>query len=182
MITPNELPKTICDKIASEKPNISGSRFLSRMTMIRMGPPQYTSAIPSLSCCATVHGDGPPIPEFVVDLETCIRQHGFRLAETFPQWGNKCGPVTTKVDFQAMVYEETLAPIMEKHGYTAALWCSMYSLGMVPIVDTSQPNNPNFDVWYTQLMCPWNFPDDCGVSDAELTDDEANGQLVCVEL
>mmetsp|Transcript_56357 Transcript_56357/g.111874 ORF Transcript_56357/g.111874 Transcript_56357/m.111874 type:complete len:618 (-) Transcript_56357:1473-3326(-) len=50
---------------------------------------------------------------------------------------------------------------------------------MVPIVDTSQPNNPNFDVWYSQLMCPWNFPQDCGANDNELTDVEANGVLVC---
>ena len=50
---------------------------------------------------------------------------------------------------------------------------------MVPIVDTSQPNNPNFDVWYKQLMCPWNFPADCGGGDSELNDDEAAGQLVC---
>ena len=116
---------------------------------------------------------------FVQDLEECIRAHAVRLAETFPQWGNKCGPVTTKVDYQAEIYEETLTPIMEKHGYTAALWCSMYSLGMVPIVDNTQPNNPNFDVWYTQLMCPWNFPQDCGGSDDELTDNEVEGQLVC---
>ena len=55
------------------------------------------------------------------------------------RWGDKCGAVTAKVDFQAMIYEETLTPIYEKHGYTGALWCAMYSLGMVPIVDTSQP-------------------------------------------
>lgn len=123
-----------------------------------------------------------PLPEdksFVLDLEDCIRNHAYRLAETFPQWGNKCGAVTSKVDFQAMIYEETLTPIMDQHGYTAALWCSMYSLGMVPIVDATQPNNPNFDVWYAQLMCPWNFPDDCGASDEELSVDEQHGQLVC---
>ena len=103
------------------------------------------------------------------------------LAATFPQWGDKCGAVTSKVDFQARVYEETLTPIMEKHGYTAALWCAMYSLGMVPIVDTTQPNNPNFDVWYRQLLCPWDFagrPDlkkvpDCGASDNEPRTDDA---------
>lgn len=54
----------------------------------------------------------------------------------------------------------------------------MYSLGMVPIVDKSQPNNPNFDVWYTQLLCPWDFPSDCGASDAELGVGEASGQMV----
>ena len=119
------------------------------------------------------------VSEFVLDLEQCIRNHGTKLAETFPQWGNKCMPVTSKVDIQAKIYEETLTPIYEKHGYTAALWCAMYSLGMVPIVDTSQPNNPNFDVWYTQLMCPWNFPADCGSNDDELNDNEGWGQQVC---
>eukprot|EP00966_Prymnesium_polylepis_P218149 5049020-Prymnesium_polylepis.1 len=97
----------------------------------------------------------------------------FVLAETFPAWGDKCGAVTAKVDFQAKVYEGTLTPIYEKHGYAAALWCAMYSLGMVPIVDASQPNNPNFDVWYKQLLCPWEFPKDCGATDSELSDDEA---------
>ena len=85
----------------------------------------------------------PPPSDFVGDLEDCIRNHATRLAETFPQWGNKCEPVTSKVDFQAALYEETLTPMYNKHGYTGALWCSMYSLGMVPIVDLSQPNNPN---------------------------------------
>ena len=47
-----------------------------------------------------------------------------------------------------------MTPIFEKHGYASALWCAMYSLGMVPIVDASQPNNPNFDLWYQQLLCP----------------------------
>ena len=93
-----------------------------------------------LLACPGVCGE---VTTFVTDLEECIRNHATRLAETYPQWGNKCDPVTSKVDFQAALYEETLTPIYNKHGYTAALWCSMYSLGMVPIVDLSQPNNPN---------------------------------------
>jgi len=28
-------------------------------------------------------------------------------------------------------------------------------------------------------MCQWNFPEDCGEHDAELTDQEAKGMLVC---
>ena len=100
-----------------------------------------------LSCCRLAAAQDFGSREFVEDLEACIHNHAFRLAMTFPEWGNKCNPVTSKVDFQAWVYEETLTPIYEKHGYTAALWCSMYSLGMVPIVDLTQPNNPNFDVW-----------------------------------
>ncbi|KAL1528477.1 hypothetical protein AB1Y20_009820 [Prymnesium parvum] len=117
--------------------------------------------------------------QFARALETCIRNHARRLAETFPLWGNKCDAVTPKVDFQAKMYEETLTPIFKQYGYPAALWCAMYSLGMVPIVDATQPNNPNFDIWYKQLLCPWNFPTDCGASDSELTDNEAAGQLVC---
>ena len=66
--------------------------------------------------------------EFVLDLETCIRNHAIKLAATFPEWGNKCDPVTSKVDYQAKIYEETLGPIFGKHGYTAALWCGMYSV------------------------------------------------------
>ena len=124
--------------------------------------------------------------EFVTDIEECIRNHAKRLAATFPHWGNKCCAVTAKVDFQASLYEETLTPIYDKHGYPAALWCAMYSLGMVPIVDTTQPNNPNFDDWYQMLLCPWNFPGrpngrqvQCGRKDSELGSDEAHGQAVC---
>ena len=61
---------------------------------------------------------------------------------------------------------------------------------MVPIVDLSQPNNPNFDVWYSQLLCPWNFAGReidagqqqlrvCGGTDASLSHTENDGQLVC---
>eukprot|EP00966_Prymnesium_polylepis_P059085 1369572-Prymnesium_polylepis.1 len=116
---------------------------------------------------------------FAVALEECIRNHAFKLAETFPQWGDKCDAVTTKVDFQAKIYEETLTPMYEQWGYPAALWCAVYSLGMVPIVDASQPNNPNFDVWYKQLLCPWYFPQDCGGRDEELGDEEQWGVMVC---
>jgi hypothetical protein len=70
---------------------------------------------------------------FAFALEECIRNHAHKLAETFPQWGDKCDAVTSKVDFQAKVYEETLTPIYEAWGYPAALWCAMYSLGMVPV-------------------------------------------------
>lgn len=66
-----------------------------------------------------------------------------------------------------------------KWGYTGALWCAFYSLGMVPIVDTSQPNNPNFDDWYKHLLCPWNFPAECGGSDRELNGNEQAGVKVC---
>lgn len=37
----------------------------------------------------------------------------------------------------------------------------------------------NFDLWYTTLLCPWNFPHDCGGSDDELSTNEAWGQQVC---
>ena len=130
--------------------------------------------------------DDAHVPEFVLDLEACIHNHAWKLADTFPEWGNKCGAVTDKVDYQAKVYEETLTPIYEKWGYTGALWCATYSLGMVPIVDATQPNNPNFDLWYTQLLCPWDFPGrpnqnkvDCGKHDNELTKQEEKGHTVC---
>lgn len=107
-------------------------------------PPPDAPPLPPISPPPPSPTPPPPPPsDFVGDLEDCIRHHATRLAETFPQWGNKCDPVTSKVDFQAALYEETLTPMYNKHGYTGALWCSMYSLGMVPIVDLSQPNNPN---------------------------------------
>ena len=58
---------------------------------------------------------------FVHELEQCIRNHATRLAATFPTWGSRCLPPTTKVDIQAQIYEETLTPIYEKYGYQAAL-------------------------------------------------------------
>jgi len=90
-----------------------------------------------LACWCAYASDA--VPQFVTDLEYCIKNHAYRLAETFPEWGNKCDAVTGKVDYQAKLYEETLTPIMDKWGYTGALWCAMYSLGMVPIVDATQP-------------------------------------------
>lgn len=41
--------------------------------------------------------------QFVVDLEQCIVNHAHKLALTFPQWGDKCEPVTSKVDIQAKI-------------------------------------------------------------------------------
>lgn len=46
-----------------------------------------------------------------------------------------------KIDFQSKLYEETLTPFRDRWGYAPALWCATYSLGMVPIVDLSQPNS-----------------------------------------
>ena len=107
---------------------------------------------------------------FALELETCIREHAVRLAQSFPTWGNSCLPPTAKIDVQAKMcamplfhirptltlatpyyrYEETLSPIYEKHGYQAALWCAMYSLGMTGAEydpKDTQPNNPNFSDW-----------------------------------
>ena len=87
-----------------------------------------------------------------------------------------------KIDIQAKIYDETLTPIWNQYGYQAALWCALCSLGMTGAEydpNDTQPNNPNFDVWYTQLLCPWNFPQDCGAHDAELSAHEESGQLVC---
>ena len=36
-----------------------------------------------------------PDERFALALEECIRNHAKRLAQTFPQWGNKCVPATT---------------------------------------------------------------------------------------
>ena len=47
--------------------------------------------------------------------------------------------------------------VLEKYGYTGALWCAFYSVRMTGKEfdpNSDQPNNPNFDVWYQQLLCP----------------------------
>ena len=86
-----------------------------------------------------------------------------------------------KIDVQAKIYEETLAPIRDKYGYQAALWCSMYSLGMTGAEfdpNDTQPNNPNFSDWYAKLMCPWNILE-CGGDDRSLRENEQYGVFVC---
>ena len=67
---------------------------------------------------------------FAEALEQCIRDHAAAAVRTFSEWANGCMPPTEKIDRQARVYEETLVPIQKKYGYTAALWCSFYSLRM----------------------------------------------------
>ena len=37
------------------------------------------------------------------------------------------------------MYKRTLSPIMEKHGYTGALWCAFFSIRMFHDPD---PNDP----------------------------------------
>jgi hypothetical protein len=116
---------------------------------------------------------------FVLELEKCIWSNARRMAESFPQWGDSCMPPTSKVDAQAKLYEETLAPIRNKYGYQAALWCAVYSLGMTGAEydpNDTQPNNPNFSDWYAKLLCPWNL-NQCGAS--ELSDSEQEGVPVC---
>ena len=68
--------------------------------------------------------------EFVQDLEQCIRDTAAGVASAFFDWGDNCKPGTYIVDAQAAVYKQTLSPIMEKHGYTGALWCAFFSLRM----------------------------------------------------
>lgn len=119
---------------------------------------------------------------FTFALEDCIRDTATKMAKTFPTWGNSCLPPTSKIDIQAKVYEETLAPIRDRYGYQAALWCAMYSLGMTGAeydpTDT-QPNNPNFADWYSKLLCPWGDLERCS-TDESLSDFEEAGVPVCL--
>jgi hypothetical protein len=66
-------------------------------------------------------------------------------------------PGTFIVDAQAAVYKQTLSPIMEKHGYVGALWCSFFTLRMFhePDPNDPQPNQPFYKLWYDSLVCPW---------------------------
>eukprot|EP00326_Haptolina_ericina_P033261 CAMPEP_0181245200 /NCGR_PEP_ID=MMETSP1096-20121128/43290_1 /TAXON_ID=156174 ORGANISM="Chrysochromulina ericina, Strain CCMP281" /NCGR_SAMPLE_ID=MMETSP1096 /ASSEMBLY_ACC=CAM_ASM_000453 /LENGTH=638 /DNA_ID=CAMNT_0023341847 /DNA_START=39 /DNA_END=1952 /DNA_ORIENTATION=+ len=95
--------------------------------------------------------------EFVQDLEQCIRDTAAGVASAFFDWGDNCKPGTYIVDAQAAVYKQTLSPIMEKHGYTGALWCAFFSLRMFhePDPNDPQPNQPFYKLWYDSLVCPW---------------------------
>eukprot|EP00966_Prymnesium_polylepis_P214601 4969611-Prymnesium_polylepis.1 len=68
-------------------------------------------------------------------------------------------PGTFIVDAQAAVYKETLSPIMQKHGYTGALWCAFFTLRMFhePDPNDPQPNQPFYRLWYDSLVCPWDI-------------------------
>ncbi|KAL3893359.1 MAG: hypothetical protein SGPRY_014289, partial [Prymnesium sp.] len=112
---------------------------------------------------------------FVSELEACIADHAAALSRTASQWGDTCAPVTTRLDALAAMYEQSLTPIFERHGYTAALWCAAFALGL-PSVGFTNPEPP---VWSTQLLCPWRIPASCNGSDEELNSDEVRGVRVC---
>ena len=48
------------------------------------------------------------------------------------------------------MYKRTLSPIMEKHGYTGALWCAFFSIRMFhdPDPNDPQPNQPFYKLWH----------------------------------
>ena len=76
-----------------------------------------------LLCCVLLltsppHACGEVTP-FVLALESCIRNHARRLAQTFPLWGDKCGSVTSKVDVQAKIYVRREG--LEACGFSLAL-------------------------------------------------------------
>ena len=84
--------------------------------------------------------------------------------------------------FQAKIYEKTLSPIRERYGYSAALWCSFYSVMMTGKyskfkVGDTQPNNPNFKDWYASLLCPWEV-EKCGKEPLGMHGDEWKGMPV----
>ena len=86
-------------------------------------------------------------------------------------------PPTEKIDIQAAVYDTTLAPIRERYGYSAALWCAFYSVRMTGAEydpKDTQPNNPNFFDWYESLLCPWDV-DVCGSEPLGHNGDEWGG-------
>lgn len=97
--------------------------------------------------------------QFVQDLEQCIRETATEVALQYPSWGDNCMPGTYIVDAQAAVYSKTLSPIMEKHGYTGALWCAFFSIRMFhdPDPNDPQPNQPFYKLWYESLVCPWDL-------------------------
>ena len=71
---------------------------------------------------------GPASEEFAEVLEQCIRNVAAEAASSFPTWANTCLPPTEKIDKQAALLTKALAPIRDRYGYSAALWCALYSV------------------------------------------------------
>ena len=115
--------------------------------------------------------------EFADDLVQCIQNTAEKAANTFPDWGSGCLAPTTKVDIQAAVLKETLAPIRAKWGYSGALWCSFYATRMTGAEyhpGDPQPNNPHFSEWYETILCPWDLWN-CGGEPLGMHGDESQG-------
>ena len=92
-------------------------------------------------------GGQPSDPAVFADaLETCIRTAAFVVTNTTRTWAEHCESPTDKTVFQTSLLAPLLRPLREKHGYTAALWCAIYS-GAWPMGWTDGD-------WYATFLCP----------------------------
>ena len=91
-------------------------------------------------------GVEPDAVVFADALETCIRTAAFVVTNTTRTWAEHCESPTDKTVFQTSLLAPLLRPLREKHGYTAALWCAIYS-GAWPMGWTDGD-------WYATFLCP----------------------------
>ena len=88
----------------------------------------------------------PPLPAFVDALEHCIRNASHIVSRTVPVWADHCESPGDKTAYQAQQLDPVLTPLFTTHGYTAALWCAIYTGGW--------PMGWTDDNWYDNFLCP----------------------------
>ena len=110
-----------------------------------------------------------PAGQFVTDLVACIKAQAEQIAATREVWGDRCYAPASKIAWQAERNKRTLTPLMENHGYSAALWCAIYSAQMV----SGKAYKPYAD-WTARLLCPWDL-NNCGNEALDLHGPERNG-------
>ena len=63
-----------------------------------------------------------PANTFWPELKICIESQAELIATTRAVWGDRCTSASTKIGWQAAKQEANLAPMLERHGHTGALW------------------------------------------------------------
>ena len=85
-------------------------------------------------------------PAFVEALEKCIVDLATIVSRTASIWADHCESVGDKTVFQARQLQPVLSPLYRSQGYTAALWCAMYTGGW--------PMGWTDGDWYGDYLCP----------------------------
>ena len=103
----------------------------------------------NFDCCAADGGtvaDSAEAVAFADALESCIREAAEAVSASVPAWADHCESVSAKTALQRRELGRTLDPLFAAHGYTAALWCSIYS--------SAWPMGWTDGNWYDMYLCP----------------------------
>ena len=87
-----------------------------------------------------------PPNAFVDALEKCITELATTVSRTSSIWADHCESPGDKTVFQARQMAPILGPLYRSQGYTAVLWCAIYTGGW--------PMGWTDGDWYADFLCP----------------------------